>query len=251
MDNEGRFKYCFMALDASIKGFKTSIRRIICVDGTFLTTSYEGTLLCPMGQDANKQIYTIAFSVVELENNESWLYFIVSLEEAIGEVDNLVFVFDRHTSIASALSRVFLEAHHGACIHHFNMNITAKFKTDHCHEEYFLAAKAYMERVFLRHFEKIKLKYPDIAQYLKNQFGFEKWVCTFFQGTQYNLMTIGIAKSWNNVIADAHGWPITTLMEFMRHTLQKWFFERRTTTSKATGPLATSVEEDLQILADK
>ncbi|XP_062119357.1 uncharacterized protein LOC133833115 [Humulus lupulus] len=251
MDNEGRFKYCFMALGVSIMGFKTYIRPVICVDGTFLTTRCGGTLLCAMGQDANKQIYPIAFSVVDSENNDSWLYFLLRLKEAIGEVENLVFVSDRHTSIASALTKNFPEAHHDACIHHVSMNIRAKFKTDHCHEEFFLAAKAYRKREFLRHFEKIKFKDLAIAQYLENQVGFEKWARSFFPGHRYNLMTTGIAESWNNVIAEARGWPITCLMEFMRHTLQKWFFERRTAASAATSPLATEVEADLRKLADK
>ncbi|XP_062100890.1 uncharacterized protein LOC133806819 [Humulus lupulus] len=176
-------------------GFKTYIRPVICVDGTFLTTRYGGTLLCAMGQDANKQIYLIAFSVVDSENNDSWLYFLLRLKEAIGEVENL--------------------------------------------------------REFLRHFEKIKFKDLAIAQYLENQVGFEKWARSFFPGHRYNLMTTSIAESWNNVIAEAHGWPITCLMEFMRHTLQKWFFERRTAASAATSPLATEVEADLRKLADK
>ncbi|XP_062075264.1 uncharacterized protein LOC133779305 [Humulus lupulus] len=77
-------------------------------DGTFLSTQCGGTLLCAMGQDANKQIYPIAFSVVDSENNDSWLYFLLRLKEAIGEVENLVFVSDRHTSIASALTKIFL-----------------------------------------------------------------------------------------------------------------------------------------------
>ncbi|XP_062103698.1 uncharacterized protein LOC133814801 [Humulus lupulus] len=251
MDNEGRFKYCFMALGVSIMGFKTYIRPVICVDGTFLTTRCGGTLLCAMGQDANKQIYPIAFSVVDSENNDTWLYFLLRLKEAIGEVENLVFVSDRHTSIASALTKNFPEAHHGACIHHVSINIRVKFKTDHCHEEFFLAAKAYRKREFLCHFEKIKFKDLAIAQYLENQAGFEKWARSFFPGHRYNLMTTGIAESWNNVIGEALGWPITCLMEFMRHTLQKWFFECRTATSVDTGPLATEVEADLRKLADK
>ncbi|XP_062103123.1 uncharacterized protein LOC133814142 [Humulus lupulus] len=213
MDNEGRFKYCFMALGVSIMGFKTYIRPVICVDGTFLTTRCGGTLLCTMGQDANKQIYPIAFSVIDTENNDSWLYFLLRLKGAIGEVENLVFVSDRHTSIASALTKNFPEAHHGACIHHVSMNIHAKFKTDHCHEEFFLvAAKAYRKREFLCHFEKIKLKDLAIAQYLENQVGFEKWARSFFPGHRYNLLT---------------------------------------TASAATGPLAIEVEADLRKLADK
>ncbi|XP_062103219.1 uncharacterized protein LOC133814247 [Humulus lupulus] len=182
MDNEGRFKYCFMSLGVSIMRFKTYIRPVICVDGTFLTTKCGGTLLCAMSQDANKQIYPIAFSVVDSENNDSWLYFLLRLKEAIGEVENLVFVSDRHTSKASALTKIFPQAHHGACIHHVSMNICAKFKTDHCHEEFFLATKAYRKQEFLCYFEKIKFKDLAIAQYLENQVGFEKWARSFFPG---------------------------------------------------------------------
>ncbi|XP_062113180.1 uncharacterized protein LOC133824319 [Humulus lupulus] len=69
--------------------------------------------------------------------------------------------------------------------------------------------------------------------------------------THLQMDNEGIAGSWNNVIAEARGWPITCLMEFMRHTLQKWFFERRTAASAAIGPLATEVEADLRKLADK
>lgn len=47
------------------------------------------------------------------------------------------------------------------------MNITAKFHTDHCHEEYFLAAKAYRQSEFHHHFDKIKIKDRAIADYLE------------------------------------------------------------------------------------
>lgn len=40
------------------------------------------------------------------------MYFMVRLKEVIGIVENLVFVSDRHASIANALSAVFPEAHH-------------------------------------------------------------------------------------------------------------------------------------------
>ena len=80
-------------------------------------------MLCAMAQDANAQLYPVAISVVDSENNDSWMYFMVRLKEAIGVVENLVFVSDRHTSIANALVVVFPEVHHGACIHHVSMNI--------------------------------------------------------------------------------------------------------------------------------
>ena len=77
-------------------------------------------------------------------------------KEAIGEVENLVFVSDRHISIAHVLSTVFPEAHHGACVYHIKMNINHKFKTDHCNTKFDLAAYAYRVSNFNPHFEKIK-----------------------------------------------------------------------------------------------
>ena len=80
-------------------------------------------MLAAIAQDANRQLYPVAFGAVDSENNDSWMYFIMKLKEAVGDVENLVFIFDRHPSIANALSTVFPEAHHGACIHHIGMNI--------------------------------------------------------------------------------------------------------------------------------
>ena len=55
----------------------------------------------------------------------------MKFKEAIGGVENLIFVPDQHKSIAYALSMVFPKAHHGACIYHVKININHKFKTNH------------------------------------------------------------------------------------------------------------------------
>ena len=86
------------------------------------------------------------------------MYFMSKLKEAIEEVENLVFVSDRHISIAHALSIVFPEAHHGTCFYHVKMNINHKFKIDHCDAEFDLAAYVYRILDFNHHFEKIKVK---------------------------------------------------------------------------------------------
>ncbi|PON65535.1 hypothetical protein PanWU01x14_115470, partial [Parasponia andersonii] len=84
-DEMGRFKYFFMSLGASIRGFRTACRPMLYVDGSFLETNCGGTMLA-IAQDTNRQLYPVAFGVVDLENNDSWMYFIVKLKEAIGDV---------------------------------------------------------------------------------------------------------------------------------------------------------------------
>jgi hypothetical protein len=50
-------------------------RPIISVDGTFLTGKYKGTLMTAVGMTAENQLLSLAFALVEGENNESWRWF--------------------------------------------------------------------------------------------------------------------------------------------------------------------------------
>ena len=70
VDNNQVFKYFFMALGACIEGFK-AMRKVIAVDGTFLKTKYRGTMIVATAQDGNYHQYTLAFAVVDSENNDS------------------------------------------------------------------------------------------------------------------------------------------------------------------------------------
>ncbi|XP_062104417.1 uncharacterized protein LOC133815617 [Humulus lupulus] len=139
---EDRFKYCFFSLGVSRRGFRTC-RPVLCVDGTFLKTKYGGQMLCAVALDANNHLYPVAFGIVDSENHDSWKYFMSKLKEAIGEVEDLAFVSDRHASITHALETIFPDAYHGACYHHISMNVVAKFKTDHCHVLMYNAAYAF------------------------------------------------------------------------------------------------------------
>ena len=164
--------------------------------------SVEGICSLLLHLDANNQLYPIAFTVVDSKNNNSWMYFMLKLRDTIREVENLVFVSDRHISIAHALSIIFPESHHKACAYHIKMNINHKFKTDHCDSEFDLAAYAYRASEFHVHFEKIKLKDPRIASYLE-EIGKEKWSRAYFPGVRYNVMMSNYAKSFNSKSRDA------------------------------------------------
>ena len=50
------------------------------------------------------------------------------LKEAIGEVEDLAFVSDRHASITHALETIFPDAYHGACYHHISVGFYALIK---------------------------------------------------------------------------------------------------------------------------
>ena len=60
----------FWSFGQCIEAFR-HCRPVICVDGTFLSGKYQGTLLTAIIADANNQIIPLAYAVVESGNNDS------------------------------------------------------------------------------------------------------------------------------------------------------------------------------------
>ena len=72
-----------MCLDAAIKGLKFC-RPIISLDGCFLKAGYKGQLLVAIARDANDNMFSIAYAVVEAELKDSWSWFLDRLLKDIG-----------------------------------------------------------------------------------------------------------------------------------------------------------------------
>jgi len=85
----GSFYFCFEGLK---QGFLSGCRPFIGIDGCHLKTQYGGQLLIAVGRDANDQYYPLAFGVVEVENKESWRWFLTLLLEDIGTDKRWVFI---------------------------------------------------------------------------------------------------------------------------------------------------------------
>lgn len=101
-----RFKYMFLALGASVEGYK-AMRKVVIVDGTHLKGRYAGCLLTASAQDGNYQIFPLAFAIVDSENDRSWEWFFQNLATFVPNDSRLVVVSDRHPSIYKAISKVF------------------------------------------------------------------------------------------------------------------------------------------------
>jgi hypothetical protein len=80
VDEMSRFKQCYMCVDASKRGFLKGCRPVICLDGTHIKTKYRGQLLTAVGMDPNDCIYPIVVAVVEVENTETWTWFLNTLK---------------------------------------------------------------------------------------------------------------------------------------------------------------------------
>jgi hypothetical protein len=72
----------FLALGACIQAFKLC-RPVICIDGTFLTGKYTGTILTVVATDSNSQLLRLVIASVERENGDSWYWFLERLKNMV------------------------------------------------------------------------------------------------------------------------------------------------------------------------
>ncbi|XP_075082773.1 uncharacterized protein LOC142166901 [Nicotiana tabacum] len=78
---EDTFMYAFIALYPSIKGWQYC-KPVVVVDGTFLKSTYKGTLLIASTQDPTGSILPLAYAIVDSENNASWEWFFARFKDA-------------------------------------------------------------------------------------------------------------------------------------------------------------------------
>jgi hypothetical protein len=87
LDENARFRRCYMSLQASKVGFLEGCRPIIFLDGTHIKTRYRGQLLCAVGIDPNDCILPIAIAAVEVEDTENWTWFLETLKKDLDIVN--------------------------------------------------------------------------------------------------------------------------------------------------------------------
>jgi hypothetical protein len=61
----------FLALGSALAAFK-HCRPVICIDGTFITGKYMGTILTVVAADGNNQLLPLAIAFAEGENGDRW-----------------------------------------------------------------------------------------------------------------------------------------------------------------------------------
>ncbi|KAK4848223.1 hypothetical protein QYF36_010517 [Acer negundo] len=66
-----QFEYLFIALSASLVGFQTAKRPAICIDATHLKGNFGGVMFIAACQDANNQVFPLAYGWGDVECEDS------------------------------------------------------------------------------------------------------------------------------------------------------------------------------------
>jgi len=159
------------------------------VDGTHLHGKYEGNLMIATAQDANNQIYPLAYVVVDSENDSSWTWFFQQLHVVIPTSPYLVFVSDRHLSIANGIEAVYTTAKHVFCTRHIKQNLKTKYKNKGIHKLFTKASESYTTNEFQEYFHQICEWNSEMGTYLK-KLTFAKWTRAFCPGNTYTIFLV-------------------------------------------------------------
>ncbi|KAK1399127.1 SWIM-type domain-containing protein [Heracleum sosnowskyi] len=240
------FLYVFVALILSMRGWNYCLP-VVVVDGTFLKSSYGGTLLVATTQDAGGKIFPLAFGVVDSENDKSWEWFFEKFRKAYGGREEMVIVSNRHESIIKAANKIYPEVPNVFCIFHLLGNIKTKFKKNlkKIKEAFLSAANAYSLKKFQYHMKELE-KVDKRVHVILEEVGYDKWAKVYSLNNRYSNMTSNVAESLNSVTMSIRELPICTMLESLRALVQKWSWRNRNEANATSTRLTIKYEELLK-----
>ncbi|XP_073121759.1 uncharacterized protein [Henckelia pumila] len=118
-----KFRRLFICFHACVVGFVSGCRPLIFLDDTHIKNKYKGCILVAVSKDANDDLFTIAYAIVDAENDANWDWFCYHLSRMLLyyqciPFDEFTFFSDRHPSIIKAVNQVFVGSHHAYCLRH-------------------------------------------------------------------------------------------------------------------------------------
>ncbi|XP_019256379.1 PREDICTED: uncharacterized protein LOC109234773 [Nicotiana attenuata] len=240
--DDGCFLYVYVALFSSIKGWEYCMPNVV-VDGSFLKSTYRGTLLTTCTQDAAGKIFPLAYAVVNSENDASWEWFFRNLRETYGIREGMCIVSDRHESILKATSVVYPEVPHCVCIFHLWNNIKLRFKKSQkkIRPLFFAMAKAYTIEEFNQYMSEIRNLDGRVKEYLFD-IGYDRWSVAHSTVNRSMVMTSNIAESMNSANKAARDLPIYDLLDYLMKLVAAWNNTNR------NGALATGTTLSTKLL---
>jgi len=149
-----KFKYLLFALGASIVVIK-HMRKVILVDRTAIKARFKGVHLAASMQDANFQVYLIAFGIVYAENELAWTWFFQQLSQIVPDAEDLVLVTDRHRPIYAVVGQFYPKAFHGV---HLERNVKVRWARHGIPGLVRKAAQAFNVGQFKEHYNDIRAR---------------------------------------------------------------------------------------------
>jgi hypothetical protein len=229
--NTERFQHVFWAFGPCIAGF-VHCRPVISIDGTHLYGKYQGKLLIAMAQDANNEIYPLAFAIVENESESTWKWFLCLIRLHVTQREGICTISDRHGGIRKAIMDEHVpdwrspNGHWRFCLRHVASNFLQRYKDQNLKNMIMRAGSANQKRKFNTTMDCIR-RYNEEAGKRLDEIAVEQWTYSHDGGHRYGAMTTNLSECFNGVLKGARSLPITALVKFTFFKLVSYFDDRR------------------------
>ncbi|WVZ17312.1 hypothetical protein V8G54_010294 [Vigna mungo] len=220
------FNRIYVCLKACKDSF-VSCRPIIHLDGCFLKGKYGGELLTAVARDGNDQMCPLAYVVVEVENKESWTWFLELLIDDVGggaACSRCTFVSDQQKGLKLALQQLFPGV-----------------------DQRFCAVTATHPQAW----ESIMRQMKDVNEDAFKHLIYIPPRSRFSGRPACDTLVNNICEGFNSVILEAREKPIITMLEEIRSYLMKRWASNREKITKFDGPLCPKINKRLQKELDK
>ncbi|XP_057529748.1 uncharacterized protein LOC130808285 [Amaranthus tricolor] len=207
------------------EGFVTRCRRIIRVDGEHLKGPYPGILLTAVAKDGNNNIFPIAifpiaWAMVATESANTWTWFLALLVDDINLVTDkdseITFMSDRQKGLIDALKNVVLQSEVRFCCRYIWTNFKKQFSRELFRHLLWKAARATTNYHFQQQMTAIKDILVEAYEYLVAIPSAHWSKHAFTTKSKSGMLLNNCCESFNNVLRDAMGKPIISLMEWIR-----------------------------------
>ncbi|XP_062104108.1 uncharacterized protein LOC133815269 [Humulus lupulus] len=230
-----RFKRMYICYAGLKNGFSEGCRPVIGLDGCHIKGPHQGQLLTAIGIDANNGMYPIAFAVVEIENKDSWSWFMNLLKEdcKILNSNHWTFITDKQKGLEQALKGMWEEgvpeAEHRHCARHLEKNFSKVYKEKTLKDLIWKAARQVTITGFHAVMEEIKNENEQAYEWLLEK-GPIHWSRSHFRThPQCDILLNNLCESFNGLkaILAARDRPILSMLERIRMYLMQRLTTKR------------------------
>lgn len=244
---DNRFQRLFVSFFASIYGFVNGCLPIIGLGRIQLKSKYLGTLLSATSFDADGGLFPLAFGVVDVENDESWMWFLSELHKALEmhteRIPELTFLSHGQKTIADAVKRKFPGSFHAICLRYLTESLGKEFRNSRLVQLLWKSACSTTILGFKEKLDEIQEVSLEAAKWIQEHPP-NQWALVYFEGKRYGHLSSNIDE-FNHWVFEARELPIIQVIEHIHSKLMSEFEERRAKSNTWFSLLAPSAEKQL------
>ncbi|XP_073154076.1 uncharacterized protein [Henckelia pumila] len=193
----------------------------------FGRNKYKGCILVAVSKDANDDLFTIAYVVVDAENDVNYDWFCYHLRSVLLShqcipFDEFTFFSDRHPSIIKAVNLLFPGSGHAYCLRHLVDNFVKQVLRSYPKHNKKHWSSVFKKVAYAPSFQESEQHINSIFESMPLARGFilnsdpQSWANALFVGNRWGVINNNIAECWNSWVRSALHLPIVGMVDHIR-----------------------------------